>query len=213
MLDKKSISKGILDEIADLSLRDSHSVMPYFAEKFAELHVLFNQNELELESIKTQLENSELFFSLPEIILMTRNKLPHVLIKAGDIVPAGHNLYEPEAFRADEYFRWTGPERLNNFNVPIDRSTNRIMRLRIVAGVKTEVISSLKIYVDGALIAYEIDARDGLYELIATLPAVERVQDTLISLFVPYLLAASEVDNRSSDTRKLGVAFYELEVM
>ena len=52
-----------------------------------------------------------------------------------------------------------------------------------------------------------------MFELIATLPVVDRVQDTLISLFVPYLFSPADVDTSSSDNRRLGVAFHQLEVM
>ena len=213
MLDQKLIYKSILNEMNDLKSKDATAVMPFLLEKLSELYLLARKSQTKIESIQDQLENSEFFFSLPEVILMNRSKLPHVVINAGDLVPPGENFYEPEAFGEDGHIRWTGPDRVNNFHVPIDRGSDRIMRLKIASALKPEVISSMKVYIDGQIAAFDIDQKDNMFELISPLPVVDRVQDTLISIFVPHLFSPAEVDTTSTDNRKLGVAFYQLEVI
>ncbi|MAV75010.1 MAG: hypothetical protein CL691_00080 [Cellvibrionales bacterium] len=213
MPDQKLIYESILNEINDLKNKDAAAVIPYLVEKLSELYALADKYQTKIELMQAQLEHSELFFSLPEVLLMSRSKLPYVLINAGDLVPPGENFYEAEAYGGVGHIRWTGPDRINNFHVPVDRSSERIMRLKIAAAIKPQVITSIKLYIDGQLITYEIEQQDNMFELIATLPVVDRVQDTLISLFVPYLFSPADVDTSSSDNRRLGVAFHQLEVM
>jgi len=210
MSKQKEIIEGMSKEIAQVAPTERAN---YLIEKIAELYSLAQQQEALIDKLQKSVLDSELFFSLPEVTLMSRSKLPRVVISAGDVVPVGDNFYASEPFGNNDYFRWTGPERLNNFHVPIDRDVERTLRLSVVNAIKPEILRSIKLYIDGELVAYDIEQRGEGVELIATLPASNRTQDTLVSMFIPHLFSPSEVNPGSTDNRKLGVAFHKLEVM
>lgn len=208
---QKEIIEGMSKEIAQVAPTERVS---YLIEKLAELYCIAQKQEVLIDKLQKSILDSELFFSLPEVTLMSRSKLPRVIISAGDVVPVGDNFYASEPLGSNnDFFRWTGPERLNNFYVPIERDVERTLRLSIVNAIKPEILRSIKLYVDGELITYDIEKRGDGVEIIAILPPCSRAQDTLVSMFIPHLLSPSEVNSQSTDNRKLGVAFHKLEVM
>lgn len=209
MIDNQSIISEISKEFVSL---EGTQKTTYLLEKIAELYIVVKNQQQKIDDLERSIQDSELFFSMPEVTLINRSKLPRVVLKAGDVVPISDNFYEAEPFGDGEHIRWTGPERLNNFHVPIDRTQERTLRLSIVSTIKPELLNSIKLYVDGELVVFDIESRNEGTELIATLPPSIRVQDTLISMFIPHLFAPSELDPSSSDNRKLGVAFRQLEV-
>jgi hypothetical protein len=146
--------------------------------------------------------------------LLTRSKLEHVIIEANDVVPIGDNFYGPEPIGDGQFIRWTGPDRINTFHVPIDRTQARTIRLSLQAAIKPELFSSVKLYVDGQLVKPSIEVRaKGGVELVASLLMSNRVQDTVISVYVPQLYAPKDLQPESKDGRLLGVAFNQLEVV
>lgn len=211
MPEKEMIINEMMNEFENQE--SSKSKIDYLFSKVAELKQFQENISSQLSNLNNQLENSELFFSMPEINLMTRSKLPHVVIEAGDVVPIGDNFYQAEPFGDNKHFRWTGPDRVNNFFVPIDRSIERTIRFKLVNAIKPEIISSIKMYIDGKLVKTDIEKNDSIYELITFLEPSERVQDTLVSIFIPHLFSPSELDDTSDDNRKIGIAFYELEAV
>ncbi|WP_370256159.1 hypothetical protein [Marisediminitalea sp.] len=210
MSKQKEIFEGMSKELASVSPNERAN---YLLDKLSELYVITQNQAVIIEKLQKSVLDSELFFSLPEVTLMSRSKLPRVVISAGDVVPVGDNFYASEPFGNNDFFRWTGPERLNNFHVPIDRSEERNLRLSIVNAIKPEILRSIKLYIDGELVSYDIEQRGEGVELITVLPACNRTQDTLVSMFIPHLFSPSEVNSESTDNRKLGVAFHQLEVM
>ena len=210
MTDKDEIFNGMKDEF---SLLRSEERAEYLLEKIAQMYMLTQSQSAYIKKLEKAVYDSELFFNLPEVTLMTRSKLPRVVIDANDVVPVGDNFYEAESYGGGGHYRWTGPERLNNFHVPIDRTKERTMRISIVNSIKPEILNSIKLYVDGDLINYDFEKRNEGIELIASLPTSSRVQDTLVSLFIPHLFSPSDIKPESSDNRKLGIAFHKMEVM
>ncbi|WP_282146560.1 hypothetical protein [Alteromonas stellipolaris] len=210
MTDKDEIFNGMKDEF---SLLRSEERAEYLLEKIAQMYMLTQSQSAYIKKLEKAVCDSELFFNLPEVTLMTRSKLPRVVIDANDVVPVGDNFYEAESYGGGGHYRWTGPERLNNFHVPIDRTKERTMRISIVNSIKPEILNSIKLYVDGDLINYDFEKRNEGIELIASLPTSSRVQDTLVSLFIPHLFSPSDIKPESSDNRKLGIAFHKMEVM
>jgi hypothetical protein len=210
MSDTNEIFEGMTKELASLTPPEKVS---YLLSKIAELYTVTNSQRKQIDQLTKTVEDSELFFSLPEVTLISRSKLPRVIINAGDVVPVGDNFYEAEPYGDGGHIRWTGPERLNNFYVPIDRSQERALRVSIVNTIKQEILSSIKIYIDGDLVNYDFEPRGQGVELIATLPPSKRTQDTLVSMFIPHLFAPSQINSQSTDNRKLGVAFHQLEVL
>ncbi len=210
MTDKDEIFNGMKDEFSSLR---SEERAEYLLEKIAEMYMLTKSQSAYIEKLEKAVYDSELFFNLPEVTLMTRSKLPRVVIDANDVVPVGDNFYEAESYGGGGHYRWTGPERLNNFHVPIDRTKERTIRISIVNSIKPEILNSIKLYVDGDLINYDFEKRNEGIELIASLPTSSKIQDTLVSLFIPHLFSPSEIKHESSDNRKLGIAFHKMEVM
>jgi len=210
MTDKDEIFNGMKDEFSSLR---SEERAEYLLEKIAQMYMLTQSQSAYIKKLEKAVYDSELFFNLPEVTLMTRSKLPRVVIDANDVVPVGDNFYEAESYGGGGHYRWTGPERLNNFHVPIDRTKERTMRISIVNSIKPEILNSIKLYVDGDLINYDFEKRNEGIELIASLPTSSRVQDTLVSLFIPHLFSPSDIKPESSDNRKLGIAFHKMEVM
>lgn len=206
----KEIFEGMMSEVAEINPNEK---VEYLISKIAELYTLSDKQQAIIGKLEHALRDSELFFNLEEVTLMSRSKLPRVLVCAGDVVPVSDNFYAAEPLGDSDYFRWTGPERLNNFHVPIDRSVERTLRISIVNSIKPELIRSIKLYVDGELTSYEIERRDNGVELITSLSESDRTQDTLVSMFIPHLYSPSELDSSSTDSRKLGVAFHKLEVI
>lgn len=210
MTDKDQIFNGMKDEFTSLL---SEERAEYLLQKIAELYTLTESQQVYIQKLEKTVFDSELFFNLPEVTLINRSKLPRVVIDANDVVPVGDNFYEAEAYGGGGHYRWTGPERLNNFHVPVDRTQEKTLRISIVNAIKPEILSSIKLYVDGELVSYDFEKRNEGIELIAALPVSSRTQDTLISLFIPHLFSPSEVKPESSDNRKLGIAFHKLEVL
>lgn len=210
MTDKEKIYKEMKEEFSSLP---SENRAEFLLDKLATLTATLHSQESYIKELEKTVQDSELFFSLPEVNLMTRKKLPRVVISANDVVPVGDNFYSAEEFGSTGHFRWTGPERLNNFHIPIDRTSERTIRISIVNAIKPEILSSIKLYVDGDLITYDYEKRNKGVELIATLAPSSRVQDTLVSIFIPHLYSPSEIKPDSTDKRKLGIAFHSMEVM
>ncbi|WP_338456287.1 hypothetical protein [uncultured Alteromonas sp.] len=210
MTDKDQIFNGMKDEFSSIR---SEERAEYLLEKIAEMFMVSKSQSAYIAKLEKAVYESELFFNLPEVTLITRSKLPRVVIDANDVVPVGDNFYEAESYGGGGYYRWTGPERLNNFHVPIDRTEEKTLRISIVNAIKPEILNSIKLYVDGDLISYDFEKRNEGIEIVASLPVSSRVQDTLISLFIPHLFSPSEVKPESSDNRKLGIAFHQLEVL
>ncbi|MEO9945798.1 hypothetical protein [Paraglaciecola sp.] len=211
MLEKTSVLNQIQKELQNLTSSEDRT--NYLLEKLATIMVSAKQTDKELSQLKSLINKSELFFSLPEVTLLTRSKLPHVLISAGDAVPIGDNFYEPEAIGTGKHIRWTGPDRINTFHVPIDRTEEKTLRLTLHAAIKPEIFSSIKLYIDGKLAKPSIEQRETGVELIISLNSSDRVQDTVISMFIPHLYSPKDIDPASSDGRKLGVAFNQLEIV
>ena len=107
MTDKDQIFNGMKDEFSSLR---SEERAEYLLEKVAELYAIINSQQAHINKLEKAVYDSELFFNLPEVTLMTRSKLPRVLIDANDVVPVGDNFYEAEAYGGGGHYRWTGPE-------------------------------------------------------------------------------------------------------
>jgi hypothetical protein len=72
---------------------------------------------------------------------------------------------------------------------------------------------SLRLYIDGELVEHDIEIKGGSAEIFVTLPVSDRVQDTVIGIFLPKLFKPSEVNPEFTDSRLLGVAFTQIEVL
>lgn len=187
-------------------------LVDYLAEKFAELYSINSEVSNKLNKLNKAVENSNLFFNLSEIELVSSSKLPRVIIDAADPVGLDANLYPAEAY-AEGSFRWLGPNRLTKFFVPISREVERTFILRLFAQVTEGMYGSMKIYIDGELVKHEIEVKGGSAEVFVTLPVSDRAQDTVVGIFLPKLFKPSELTEGSTDHRKMGVAFTQIEVL
>lgn len=208
-MNKDLILKGMKSEMQTLSQLE---LVDYLAEKLSELYSVNLDLNNKLTKLDNTVKNSNVFFNLPEIEMVCSSKLPRVIIDAADPVGLDANLYPSEAC-ADGAFRWLGPNRLTTFFAPISREVERTVILRLFAQVTEGMYGSMKIYVDGQLVKHEIEPKGKGAEVFVTLPVSDRVQDTVIGIFLPKLFKPSELKDTSTDHRKIGVAFTQIEVL
>lgn len=200
------------DFIKEMEKLPQVELIAYIAERFAKIDSLEIELKNKIDKIDNAIENSNLFFNLPEIELVSNSKLPRVMINATDPAGLDANLYSVEA-HANGSFRWLGPNRLTKFFAPISREVERTFILRLSAQVTEGMYGSMKIYIDGELVAHDIEIKGSAAEVFVTLPPSDRVQDTVIGIFLPKLFKPSELTPEAEDSRLLGVAFSEIEVL
>jgi hypothetical protein len=208
-MNKNLILESMKEEMQKLSQAE---LVDYIAEKFAEVYSLNTSTTNKLIKIDKAVDNSNLFFNLPEIELISNSKLPRVLIDAADPVGLDANLYPAEAC-ASGSFRWLGPNRLTKFLAPISREVERTFVLRLFSQVTEGMYGSLRLYIDGELVDHDIEIKDSSAEIFVTLPVSDRVQDTVIGIFLPKLFKPSELNAELTDNRLLGIAFTQIEVL
>lgn len=203
----------ILDSMkSDMEKLSQSELVEYLADKFSELYLLNTELNEKISKINDTINNSHLFFNLPEVELVSNSKLPRVLIDAADPVGLDSNLYPAESY-AQGSFRWLGPNRLTTFYAPISRDVERTIIIRLFAQVTEGMYGSMKIYVDGDLVEHDIELKGKGAEVFVSLPTSDRVQDTVIGIFLPKLFKPSELNEGSTDHRKMGIAFTEIEVL
>lgn len=206
----KDITKKLNEELLAYKLKGG-TASGYVIEKLAMLIVKNDHLTERLKRLQQTVEKSELLFSLPEVSLHTRSKLSTLVINAEDYFAVGNNFFEIE--KSDSgYYRWMGPNRLTTFILPIDRLEEKYLRIIFKSEVKKGLFSSIKIYVDGELCPFDLKRVTGGTELMAKLPVSNRVQDTVVGLFIPELFKPSELTKESQDHRLLSLAFEKLEV-
>ena len=208
-MNKHLILESLKEEMQKLSQAE---LTNFIAEKFSELYSLEADLVNKLDKLNKAVENSNLFFNLPEIELISSSKLPRVIIDAADPVGLDANLYPAEA-HANGSFRWFGPNRLTKFFAPISREIERTFILRLFSQVTEGMYGSIRIYIDGDLADHDIEIKGGSAEVFITLPISNRVQDTVIGIFSPKLFKPSELNIEFTDDRLLGVAFTQIEVL
>ena len=164
--------------------------------------------------LQATLEKSELFFTVPELQLMSANKLPSVEILASGVTQRDSNMHGLEQDDAGIEYRWLGPGRITNYRLPVDRSQRRDLKITFKSEISQGFFESLRLYVDGVLQSFDQAAwqdDDGTV-ILATLETSKRAQDTLISVLTPEPLQPSDLVEESTDDRPLSVAFVSLEI-
>jgi hypothetical protein len=197
---------------AEMNNLSKEELVAYMAGKFSELHTSNIQLTSKLEKLNSTVNNSHLFFNLSEIELVSSSKLPRIIIDASDPVGIDANLHPAEAWEHGS-FRWIGPHRLTKFFIPISRNVERTLILRLFSQVTEGMYGSMKLYIDGDLVEHDIELKGNSADIFVTLPISDRVQDTVFGIFLPKLFSPSELSEELSDSRVLGVAFTQIEVL
>ncbi|GAB2191901.1 hypothetical protein MAH1_35100 [Sessilibacter sp. MAH1] len=155
---------------------------------------------------------SELLVNNEELQLSTSNLLGHIVLRAIDTVAHGDNMYAIEEGKSGVY-RWVGPDRLTKFELPIDRSEDKTLILRLISEIEEGVYKTVKIYIDGVLCECDYSAKKGVMEIVANIPKCQKSRDTLVAVFCPRIIRPCDINPDSKDLRKVSVAFKEIEVV
>ena len=189
-----------------------HSTADFFLDQLIQLKKENQIFSAQLKNMQRQLDKSELFFSLPEINLHSANKLETIHLTAEDCVSIDSNFYEVE-FHGDKALRWMGPNRLTTFKLPINRTTEKHLRIKLYSAIKEDLWASLKLYIDGEPADYTREESSESIEILSTLKPSPTLQDTIVGLFVPVLYKPSDINPESNDHRLISFTFRGLEVL
>jgi hypothetical protein len=209
-MNAEDVIETLSEELSDYKVKGG-TASGFVIEKLGMLIVENNRLTEILKRLEQTVDKSELLFSLPEVDLHTRSKLSTIVINAEDQFAIGSNFFELEKSESGNY-RWMGPNRLTTFILPIDRLKEKYLRIFFKSEVKKGLFNSIKFYVDGELYPFDLTRVKGGTELMAKLPVSNRVQDTVVGLFIPELFKPSELTKNSQDQRLLSLAFEKLEV-
>ena len=167
--------------------------------------------EKELEALKKAVKTSDLLFSLEESAILNYSKLPSVTIKASDFFAVSDNYYTAEK-KGGTVIRWTGPEKINVYRMPVDRSSSRVGTLYIANIISDTIVAGMRIYLDGELVKHDIIQDHNTFKIVFDLPVSQRLQDTIVTVYVDKLYSPKDLSESSSDSRLLGWAFKKIEV-
>ncbi|BFM06780.1 hypothetical protein [Halioxenophilus aromaticivorans] len=199
-------------QISEQQANNSGSVADFLIEKLVEMQLQYNEQDKKIERLQKTIQRSELFFSLDEVTLISTNKFNDYTLRAEDAILPTDNFYECEKRGDNDFIRWTGPAKFNNFIVPVDRSQSRVLRFVIAGAIKRELLALLKIYVDNEILKVDVEEKGGFLTYTGVLPASARKQDTVVTLYCPEVSSPMEVNQNSTDKRVLGVAFQRMEI-
>lgn len=206
------MSEVMSDDASILKTADRSKLVEFLTDKFKRIESKLAELEQENRRLKQAVNNSELLYTIPEAVLVSESKLERVVISAKDVQGLNSNLYQLESYAGVQY-RWLGPNRLTSFTLPVDRGSEKTLVVRLFSQVVDGVYGSLKLYVDGELIAHDFEDVDGHAQIYVKLPVSTRKQDTVVSIFSPQVFRPSELDHNSCDNRLLSVAFKSIEVL
>ena len=132
----------------------------------------------------------------------------------GDLPWDGEGWYPPQRDEAGVIYRWTGPQRFSNLDLP-PLSGHTLIRIGISGWISTRILDSLKLSVNGCRIPFERHAGDGCVVLAGTLGASALQPDACpqLVLEVAETLRPCDVTHgQNPDQRQLGVAIAWIEV-
>ncbi len=198
--------------LSDCVVASNPEITKKLIDKVAILEEKQKAFEKKLELMEKMFRESEFLITNEELQFATSNQLEHIVVRAIDSVSHGDNMYPIEEGSSGVY-RWVGPDRLTKFELPINRTKDKTLILRLISEIEEGVYKSIKIYVDGILCNSDYTAKKGVMEIVTTLPRVQKSRDTLIGIFSPRLARPCDINSSSKDMRKVSVAFKEIEVV
>jgi hypothetical protein len=197
---------------AEMSNCSQQELTEYLAEKFSEIYSLKQELNNKMQLLSESVENSDILLTTKEVDILNRSKLPRVLIDASDPTHYDANVYPAEAYKNGSY-RWLGPSRLTNFEIPVSRTEEKTVIIKLFSQVRENMYPSVRLYIDGELVEHDIEQQGNEASLYVKLPPSSRVQDTLLTIFTPTLFKPCDLDKSVSDNRLLSVAYSQIEVL
>ena len=167
--------------------------------------VAFANNEL-LECSK---KFSVLDNKLAEVLDKKKQRYPRIYLSASDLVfsPA---LYEIETDKKGKTYAWWGKERALKFDLALDRSSVREIRIRLANVIDDEILDGIKLTVGGKPV--KLGTPKGTRNLVVgAIPKASDVSYSAFEFLLPYTKAPSE-QNKGLDNRQLGVALSAISI-
>lgn len=128
---------------------------------------------------------------------------------------SGRNWHNPETLPNNmSSYRWSGPAEFSTVDLMIDRTEPLVCEILVGRGLKPEMLSGLRIFIDDIEKSCSQDA-DGEQTVVSTvIPAAPNHRRLTV---LKLLLGASpvrpcDVDENSKDTRQLGLLVYKVRI-
>ena len=136
-------------------------------------------------------------------------RLPRfVVIEPDQLLRPQDGFYGVEHTTDNIPFRWTGPSTQFSFNLFIDRSHGADLRLDALNCIDFGLQGKIRLVADGEPILVTVKPHESGFVVLAHLPERSGTSNTNLVFLLPAVL----VPPRSTDERKLGIAFGHLSV-
>ncbi|MBT42243.1 MAG: hypothetical protein CMF12_06925 [Idiomarina sp.] len=122
------------------------------------------------------------------------------------------NFYSLEKNKDNKPYRWTGPEAVNTFLLPVSRDNKRTLKIRLFSTVDADVLKALKIEADGKELPHETAYEGNTIVLTSALEKQEKSGSTQVKLKLAKTISPEQLGT-SNDKRLLGVAFNSVEIV
>jgi hypothetical protein len=134
-----------------------------------------------------------------------------VVIDASQVVE-NDNFYGLEYNKNEVCYRWTGPDRTNQFEIPVTRNETKKLRLRYVGVVKPGMFGAVTLDIDGEVVEHTVIHEKDYIIVEAPLVASDSERPTQVRVSFAETFSPEEL-GKSNDARKLGAAFHAIEVV
>ena len=133
-----------------------------------------------------------------------------VTIGADSVSPFCIGFHQREYDAADRPYRWTGRGNLFELRIRVDRSFRWHFAMELQPNTHVD-IGRLRAYVDYIEIPIEVSDAESLVR--GVIPARPFGRQAVLTFLLPNLFVPNQVNPESTDTRSLGVVFYELRLV
>jgi len=146
-----------------------------------------------------------------------RTAAPHALagpyqLRADKHCVQASNLYGLEYDDRGTCFRWSGPSHLLRFSLSLSPSVAWRILLRFISTTDVRNTTEIELFVDGNPLGLARGQYSGMW-LLSSEPVhvkARKVNDIVYN--IPHLVSPGATDPLSGDTRRLGIAWFDLRL-
>lgn len=133
-----------------------------------------------------------------------------LMVGADSVSPFCIGFYQREYDAADRPYRWTGRGNLFELRIRIDRSFRWHFSMELQQNAQVDT-GRLRGFVDYIEIPLEVGASDAVVR--GVIPPRPFGRQAVLTFLLPNVFVPNQVNPESTDTRSLGLVFYELRVV
>ena len=141
------------------------------------------------------------------LVDLCNNDFPDELLIDARMPLRGEDGFYAMEYTGSDAVRWTGPENSFSFSMMVDRSRPLAFELEVVKAIAEECCEDVTYEIDGVVKRLEIEGK--LWKGI--IPASGKPQ-TRVTFNLAKTAAPSELNESSTDHRRLGVAFKQMTI-